>query len=124
MSTFFRLLQGTDRELVLNTLQQLVAVTELRSSVPALRVVAQELGEEECLTGAVGLIFLLAGLAHAEHLMAATWEQLLPNPEVRHRMRMHAQRLVADTMLCATEPPSLEVFVDMLMLKALAEGIS
>ena len=123
MSGLFVLLQGKNRHLVDALLTRVLQIAEMRAEIPALHVLRGSVGKADSLTGAVGLIFLLLGLQSVEVAMAPVWEQLVPAVAPRGRLVAFTQRLVNDTMLCASQPPCLESFVDMIMLKAMSEGL-
>ena len=123
MAGIFVLLQGRNRQLVESTLVRVLQIAEMRVEIPSLHVVGGAVMRRDSLTGAVGLMFLLLGLQSVEVAMAPVWEQLVPASAPRERLVAFTQRLVTDTMLCASHPPCLESFLDMIMLKAMSEGL-
>lgn len=123
MSLFYTLLTGADEELNRAFLARTLDVVALKVDAPALGSLSKECLECDSPTGRVGLTLLLLGLAHAEHLMARLWEELIPSPELRKKLVLYTQTLVMDTMLCSSHPPSLEMLLDKIMMKALAEGL-
>lgn len=123
MSGIYVLLRGKNRALVEAVLTRVLQIVEMRSDIPSLQVLRGNVARQESLTGAVGLIFLLLGRHSAEVAMTPVWEQLVPSAGARGRMMTFTQALVMDTMLCASHPPCLESFLDMIMLKAMSEGL-